>query len=439
MLSKPVRFLRFLALCTAATAISAGPALAVAAECTGYERRLASLQRGGNPEAAKWADAAKRQSGALKRAQRDAKRFGCGTQAAGPSCAGLTAKIGKMKSNLAKIERQKARAGRKSGSNTAEIRKLRRALNSSKCKAPKRQTAAVAKPKVEGPANDFLAKLFNHRSKGEMREMRSGLIMTIPGNGLIQVRTEPGRVEGTRSRAVITTGKNRRRIPAGGTFRTMCVRTCDGFAFPISFATGKDQFVNDAARCTEMCPAADTELFVYKNPGQNQADMVSLSGIVYGEMENAYRHQREYVKGCSCRAGRNAQAGSNMTPLTDSADSMIGSAGQTEANGGQLDDRLPGVRYSSYPLSADQLPEDADPDTRLNLMDGFDASVVIPDRKPSAEETNVADLGSDGRPTLEVLPGRPNRNRPAADIPSPNSQRPKTPSRIVGPKFLAGQ
>src|SRR6185312_12574998 len=34
------------------------------------------------------------------------------------------------------------------------------------------------------------------------------------------------------------------------TYRTVCVRMCDGFYFPISYATGSANFAHDAETCT---------------------------------------------------------------------------------------------------------------------------------------------------------------------------------------------
>ena len=45
--------------------------------------------------------------------------------------------------------------------------------------------------------------------------------------------------------------------PMGSTYRTVCVRTCDGFYFPISFSTTQDHFRDDEASCQRMCPAAE--------------------------------------------------------------------------------------------------------------------------------------------------------------------------------------
>ena len=54
----------------------------------------------------------------------------------------------------------------------------------------------------------------------------------------------------------------------GGTFRTICVRSCDGYYFPISFATTADHFRDDEQTCQRMCPAAEVRLYTYHNPAR---------------------------------------------------------------------------------------------------------------------------------------------------------------------------
>jgi len=42
-----------------------------------------------------------------------------------------------------------------------------------------------------------------------------------------------------------------------GTYRTLCVRTCDGFYFPISYSTTPSRFAEDAQACQRVCPASE--------------------------------------------------------------------------------------------------------------------------------------------------------------------------------------
>lgn len=89
------------------------------------------------------------------------------------------------------------------------------------------------------------------------------------------------------------------RQSAGGTFRTMCVRLCDGFPIPMSFSTTKSQFGKDARRCAQACPAG--RLFVYRNPGGELEDMVDLEGRAYRQLPTAFLHQSTYVENCTCQ------------------------------------------------------------------------------------------------------------------------------------------
>lgn len=84
-------------------------------------------------------------------------------------------------------------------------------------------------------------------------------------------------------------------------YRTMCVRSCDGYYFPISFATTSSHFQDDEAKCHSQC-AAPADLFVYRNPGEEVEQMVSLKGQAYTQTKTAFKHRKTYVKGCSCKA-----------------------------------------------------------------------------------------------------------------------------------------
>lgn len=88
---------------------------------------------------------------------------------------------------------------------------------------------------------------------------------------------------------------------AAGTFRTICVRTCDGYYFPISFATNSSRFADDERQCQRMCPAQNVALYTYHNPGEDVAQSVSLGGQPYSSLPTAFRYRQEYNTACSCR------------------------------------------------------------------------------------------------------------------------------------------
>src|SRR5947208_6357105 len=90
--------------------------------------------------------------------------------------------------------------------------------------------------------------------------------------------------------------------PQSGTFRTVCVRTCDGAYFPISFATVPARFPDDEKTCKALCPAAEAGLFTYRNPGEDINQAVSINGQPYTSSPNAFRYRQEFNPSCACKA-----------------------------------------------------------------------------------------------------------------------------------------
>jgi Protein of unknown function (DUF2865) len=89
----------------------------------------------------------------------------------------------------------------------------------------------------------------------------------------------------------------------GNTYRTMCVRLCDGFYFPVSFATTKDNFERDAATCERNCGGAtDAKLYTYRNPGGDIEEMEDLDGKAYKKLQTAFMFRTKYEASCKCRA-----------------------------------------------------------------------------------------------------------------------------------------
>jgi hypothetical protein len=90
--------------------------------------------------------------------------------------------------------------------------------------------------------------------------------------------------------------------PQSGTFRTVCVRTCDGGYFPISFATVPARFPDDEKTCKALCPATEANLYAYRNPGEDINQAVSIGGQPYASSPNAFRYRQEFNPTCGCKA-----------------------------------------------------------------------------------------------------------------------------------------
>jgi hypothetical protein len=85
------------------------------------------------------------------------------------------------------------------------------------------------------------------------------------------------------------------------TYRTICVRLCDGYYFPVSFSTLPNHFQRDAEACQSKC-AAPSELYYYPNPGGSLDQAMSVNEQKpYSSLRTAFKYRKELVAGCSCK------------------------------------------------------------------------------------------------------------------------------------------
>lgn len=83
-------------------------------------------------------------------------------------------------------------------------------------------------------------------------------------------------------------------------YRTMCVRVCDGYYFPISFSATRSDLVRDSEVCHSRCGYMGT-LFYTRSPRGDISEAVDLDGRKYKDINEAFRYRKTYVKGCTCR------------------------------------------------------------------------------------------------------------------------------------------
>lgn len=85
-----------------------------------------------------------------------------------------------------------------------------------------------------------------------------------------------------------------------GPFRTMCVRLCDGYYFPIqTYAEAKD-FAGDAQRCKASC-SSPAELYVDRTFGGAPSTMADLAGRKYSELATAFLFKKVLKADCVCK------------------------------------------------------------------------------------------------------------------------------------------
>jgi hypothetical protein len=240
--------------------------------CPRLEAQLAALDRGGgtgdparDEQIRRYQEAASKQQGELDRVTSQAKRMGCDSSGffslfSGQSaqCGPINNQIQQMRANLEQITTslERLRGGFGSADRDNQRRSILLALAQSNC-GPQYANA------VRGPGN-FLDNLFGNNNN------------PMP----------PGADLG----------------PQSGTFRTVCVRTCDGAYFPISFATVPARFPDDERTCKALCPATEASLFTYRNPGEDINQAVSINGQPYTSSPNAFRYRQEFNPSCACKA-----------------------------------------------------------------------------------------------------------------------------------------
>lgn len=244
----------------------------VSQTCVRLEAQLATLntQNQQDPQIRQIEAAYNEQRGQLDRMNARARNMGCGRNFLfGPrppaECRPLQNQIDQTKNQVDRLEDQLRRGRGDPGLIEARRRDLVTALAQNRCGS--QYEAAVPR---------------------EQREQRGGLFGFLFGGG--------GRQGGIRDN-----------YPGGpmegmqtSTYRTVCVRTCDGFFFPVSYATVPARFGQDENQCRRTCPGAEALLFSYPTGGSIDQG-TATNGTPYTSLPNAFKYQTEYVKDCSCK------------------------------------------------------------------------------------------------------------------------------------------
>lgn len=84
-----------------------------------------------------------------------------------------------------------------------------------------------------------------------------------------------------------------------GGLRTICVRLCDGYFFPVSFGGSEGRLGRDQTTCSTACPGA--RLFYSRTHSDDIDDMVDLNGQRYSRLPNANLFRTQYVESCKCK------------------------------------------------------------------------------------------------------------------------------------------
>lgn len=278
------------------------PADAASRICRQLQAELASASGGrGQPRlVAKYDDAIDRQQAEIEKARSQARRAGCFFAIFGSDraqCAMLNAAVGRMGGNLDKLQKKRARLA--TGGSSRDRQRILARLEANGCNDDKRpekpKTAASAgsdrpqssifQPILDagGPdGTDNSDEIALGDSDGQSRVKR--IVNRQPDNGIIEIPPPP---------------------QAAGEFRTMCVRTCDGYFFPMSNAATLGDFERDQKNCESSCPGTEMQVFYSRGLDEDSANMTSArTGHPYSELPSAYLYKRTDVSvpQCGCHA-----------------------------------------------------------------------------------------------------------------------------------------
>jgi Protein of unknown function (DUF2865) len=92
-----------------------------------------------------------------------------------------------------------------------------------------------------------------------------------------------------------------------GSYHTVCVRLCDGFYWPVSYAAPRSRLYRDANACSASC-GTEARLFHYPTNGGQMQDAVDLTGRAYSRLPTAFKYRKALVPGCACKAEPWSQA-----------------------------------------------------------------------------------------------------------------------------------
>lgn len=94
-----------------------------------------------------------------------------------------------------------------------------------------------------------------------------------------------------------------------------CVRTCDGFFFPVGNPDSGELNAHEAA-CQRACPGAETAVYVAAAGSAGIEDAVNRRGQRYDTMQSAFNHRQQFDNACTCSGERGGTA-RNYSVMTD--------------------------------------------------------------------------------------------------------------------------
>lgn len=236
-------------------------ALAQAVDCNRLQQQIAALGppgAGGDPaRAQQFRQAATNQQSELDRTVNYARSIGCDRRqflffgdAPPPECGQINQQIGRMRNNLEQLRYQAQQAG----------------------------------------GDDSMRRDLTARFESSCRGQTGGrgLLESLFGGGNSQREAPP-------EQSVMAPEEG----PSGGSV-AVCVRSCDGGFFPVSYSANRGRAQELGELCQAMCPNVETQLFTM-GFGKEIESAVSSDGKPYTSIPNAGRFRTKFDPACTCK------------------------------------------------------------------------------------------------------------------------------------------
>lgn len=367
--------------CVATIVTATGESTAASSRaCRQIEAELAAGDGGGsNARVRQFERAIVRQREQLDIIRDQAHEAGCGFALAGRNirqCASLNRTLDRMLVNLDKLERDRSRLAR-TGS-TRSRQSLLAALDANGCRD---QPIIAEEPPT--PLGELLAR----------EDAEAGILDPFePAEPMEDVQR----------------------------FRTMCVRTCDGYFYPMSNAATVSDFDRDQKNCETSCPGTEMQMYYDAAGMHDPAAMVSTrTGATYSTLPTAFVHQDVSVPRnpqCGCGVAKNFEVIAG-TPRTYEPERPADVEEPAEGTIGGLP--IPTPRPDSEAETAAVPDAVAEPPAQAAPSSGGSIITVEPPKQPQPSQAAA----------------------PPAAVTEPPAQPPAEADanrsvRVVGPQFL---
>jgi hypothetical protein len=290
----------------AASAVTVTETQAASRICRQLEAELAATRSGGGGPSLvrKYDDAIARQREQLAKARGRASDANCGFSLFSRNvgqCAAINASIERMNANLDTLQAKRERLS-VGGGRRRDRGRILAALDANGCRGD--EIAPRRAPLQEASRDNGGGNLFEQLFGRQDQQFETPDAPDIP-----DAADAPADDPSLRNvRRVINQPDGMDLPRPGGEFHTMCVRTCDGYFFPMSNAASVGDFERDQKNCESSCRGTEMQVFYSRGMDDDSGSMTSsLTGQPYASLPTAYLYkQANYARPPTC--GCNAQA-----------------------------------------------------------------------------------------------------------------------------------